>query len=48
MRASSFCSSCFARFLRIQHRFGEMRDGVQNRERIWEMRNIEGGLRDTG
>ena len=32
--------------MRGQHRFGGMRDGVQNRGGMPDTRNIEGGIRD--
>ena len=32
--------------LRVQHKFGGMRDGAQNRGGMRDTRNIEGGIRD--
>ena len=40
--------SCGTTSLRVQHDFGGMRDGAQNRGGIMmrDTRNIEGGIRD--
>ena len=32
--------------LRVQHRFGGMRDEAKNRGGMWDTRNFKGGIRD--
>ena len=32
--------------LRVQHRFGGMRDEAKNRGGMWDTRNFKGGMRD--